>query len=127
MGLALAMRPTQVAFLLPTLQKVREAARRHSAQIADVALTGCACIARLAPTMAALCQDYALHAAAHDGEAVNEYAICFSLAANTLVLRMDRFEQNLHSVFDTAELQAPATSAATTSPVQRSGASRKPG
>ena len=85
--------------------------------MADVALNECACSARLAPAMGALCQGYALHAAGHDGEAVNRYAICFSLAANTVVLRVDRFEQNPHSVFDTARLQAPATSTAATSPV----------
>lgn len=115
LDLALAMQPTHVTLLLPAVQKVRQAARRHSAQMADVALAAGASIARLAPAMAALRHGDALHAAGNDGEAVGQYAMGFGLAANTVVFSMDRFDQNLHSVFDTAELLGPATATGATS------------
>ena len=115
LDLALATQPTQVTLLLPAVQKVREAARRHSAQMADVALAAGASSARLAPAMAALRQGDTLHAAGNDGGAVSQYAMSFGLAASTVVLGMDRLVQSLQSVFETAELQAPTATTAATS------------
>jgi len=100
LDLAFSMSPTQVALLLPAVQAAREAARRHSQQMTDLALAAGVSTARLAPALAALRQGDALHQAGNDGGAVGQYAAGFGLAANTVVFSIDRFEQNLRSVFD---------------------------
>ena len=101
LDLALVMHPTQVTLLLREVQKVRMTGRRHVAQMADLALAAGATSARLEPAMAALRAGDALHAAGNDGGAVSQYALGFGLAANTVIFIMDRFQQNLISVFDT--------------------------
>jgi len=101
LDMALAISPVQVALLLPAVQKVREAARRHSVQMMNLASVAGASTGRLAPAMAAIREGDALHLAGNDGAAIQQYAAGLGLAANTVVFSMDRFEQNLRSVFDT--------------------------
>jgi CubicO group peptidase (beta-lactamase class C family) len=79
---------TVIRLLLPAVQKCRDAAARSSQSVIDIA-------------RAAQRQGDALHAAGDYGGAVGQYANGFGFAADTIVFDMDRFVQNLRSVFDT--------------------------
>ena len=82
LDMALATSSTQVALLLPAVQKVREAARLHSVQMLDLARVGVH-NGRLAPAMVAIREGDALHLAGNDGAAVDRFAAAFGLASMT--------------------------------------------
>jgi len=83
LDMALATSSTQVALLLPAVQKVREAARLHSVQMVDLARVEAGHNGRVAPAMVAIREGDALHLAGNDGAAVDRYAAAFDLASMT--------------------------------------------
>ena len=89
-----------IGLLLPAVQKVREAAARTSRSLIDLALAAGVSTERLAPAEAAMRQGDTLHAAGDHGPAVVQYGQAASFAAATVTFSMNRFEQNLKSVFD---------------------------
>ena len=83
LDMALATSSTQVALLLPAVQKVREAARLHSVQMVDSARVAAVHNGGLAPAMVAIRKGDALHLAGNDGAAVDRFAAAFGLASMT--------------------------------------------
>lgn len=100
LDIAAAVDPGQVSLLLPAVQKVREAAARMSQSQIDLALAAGVSSGRLAPAQEAMRVANALHEGGDYGGGAAQYANAFGLAANTVVFSLDRFEQNLRSVFD---------------------------
>ncbi|MCP5284701.1 MAG: serine hydrolase [Burkholderiaceae bacterium] len=100
LDIAATIDPPAVALLLPAVQAAREAARRTSRSTMDLAVAAGVSSGRLAPAETAMRTADALFDAGDYGGAGQQYAGAFDLAANTLVFSMDRFEQNLRSVFD---------------------------
>lgn len=86
--------------LLPAVQKVREAAARSSQGLIDVAAAAGVSSGRLAPAIDAQRAGDTLHGRGEYGAAIGQYANGFGFAADTVVFNLDRFEQNLRSVFD---------------------------
>jgi hypothetical protein len=89
-----------VTMLVPAVQKVREAAARAAQGLIDTAAAARVAPARLAPALDAMRYGDQLHERGDYGGAVSQYASGFGLAADTVVFDLDRFEQNLRSVFD---------------------------
>jgi CubicO group peptidase (beta-lactamase class C family) len=100
LDIAAVIDPPVVALLLPAVQSAREAARKMPRRLIDVALLAGVSAGRLAPAEEAIRSADALFAAGDYGGAGQQYAGAFGLASNTVVFSMDRFEQNLRSVFD---------------------------
>lgn len=100
LDVAAVVDPGAVALLLPAVQSAREAARRTSSSLVELALRAGVSDGRIAPAQEALRTADALYAAGDYGGAGQQYAGAFGLAANTVVFSMDRLEDNLRSVFD---------------------------
>jgi hypothetical protein len=100
LDLAAVIDPPAVALLLPAVQAAREAARRHPQGLIDLALKAGVTAGRIDPAQQAAARADALAAAGDFVGAGQQDAEAFGLAAATLTFSMDRFEQNLRSVFD---------------------------
>ena len=100
LDVAAASAPELVALLLPAVHAARDAARHAGSSVVELAERAGVADSRLVQAREAIRTADSLAAAGNYGGAGIEYAGGFGLAAGTLVFDLDRFEQNLRSVFD---------------------------
>lgn len=97
---ALTASPPVTPLLLPAVQAAREAARRSTSTMIELALRAGVARERIAAAQAAMARGDLLHAAAAYTLAIGQYADGLGLASGGLAFSIDLFEQNLRSAFD---------------------------